>query len=443
MLSADAVMTEQSRRPMPSFEGAGRVVRWREIMLHTEARRSRRGVWGRLALAASVSVAAVSLGLLPAHAATTTKPKVPKVQPPELPAETLTTGAMPATATERVYVADVAISHIADGRIRVFDARNGSLLGMFGSGYAANFGMSPKADELYIATTYMARLSRGERSDVLEVHDTATLAFKYEVLLPPKRAQTLNYRGMVRASSNGRWVMVQNATPATSITVVDLQQRKVANEIATPGCWGIQASGSNGNRFSTLCGDGKMATITLDDAGQVADRQLSEKFFDADADAWFHSAETVGDRNWYLSFKGVLNELDLSGPVAKLVKSTPLVTGEAAKQGWRPGGYQAFAVDPSARWAVVAMHPKGGEGSHKVPAKELWTVDLASGKRVAKSPGLGSASLAFSRNGERLHALDGLTGGMNIWRWSSTGRLSKPLNIKRAGEAALHLEPHD
>jgi methylamine dehydrogenase heavy chain len=73
---------------------------------------------------------------------------------------------------------------------------------------------------------------------VLEVWDTQTLGFKYEVVLPPKRAQTLNYRGMVSVTGNGRFVLVQNATPATSITVVDLAEKKVATEVQTPVCWG-------------------------------------------------------------------------------------------------------------------------------------------------------------------------------------------------------------
>jgi hypothetical protein len=147
---------------------------------------------------------------------------------------------------------------------------------------------------------------------VLEVWDAQTLAFKYEVLLPPKRAQTLNYRGLVSVTGNGRFVLVQNATPATSITVVDLAERKVAGEVQTPGCWGTLPAAGHAARFSMLCGDGKVATVTLDDQGQVADRQLSDKLFDADQDAWFHTAERVGDRFFFISFKGQLTELDLS-----------------------------------------------------------------------------------------------------------------------------------
>ena len=380
------------------------------------------------------------------HAAWAAEPKTqraPKPTPPELPAETLGTATLADKTSERVYVGDVAIAHIADGRLRVFDARAGKLLGMLATGYAGNFAFNAKAGEIYNATTYLSRGGRGERTDILEVWDAQTLDFKYEVLLPPKRAQTLNYRGMVQTTANGRFVLVQNATPATSVTVVDLVERKVASEIGTPGCWGTLPAASHPARFAMLCGDGKIATVTLDDKGQSADRQLSDKVFDADNDAWFHSAEQIGDRYYFISFKGVLHEVDVAGASAALKSSRDLVSAQQKKLGWRPGGYQAFAVHPSGRWAVVAMHDKGREGSHKSPAKQLWTFDLLSGKRIATAPGQGSASLTFSRSGKRLQALDGLTGALRVWDWQDGAKLKLVSTVKPAGEAALQLESHD
>ena len=362
---------------------------------------------------------------------------------PELPAETLSVAVLAPAQTERVYVADIAINHIQDGRIRVWDPRSGKLLGMISAGYVGNFTLSAKGDELYLATTYLSRGSRGERTDVLEVHDTSTLGFKYEIILPPKRAQALSYRGLVRATANGRFVLVQNATPATSISVVDLVQRKVVNEVQTPGCWGLLPAASHASRFAMLCGDGKVATVTLDESGQVSDRQATEKLFDADADAWFHHAEQVGDRYWFVSFKGMLTELDLGGPVAVVKSTRSLVNAQQQREGWRPGGYQLFSVDPAARYLVVGMHDKGTEGSHKRPAKQLWTFDLNAGQRVGTAPGHQTASLTLSRNGQRLQALDGETGAMRAWQWSGAGKLKPLATVKQAGETSLLLESYD
>ena len=266
-------------------------------------------------------------------------------------------------------------------------------------------------DALYVATTHLSRSTRGERTDVLEVHGTESLDFKYEVILPPKRAQALNYRGLVRTNSNGQWVLVQNATPATSITVVDLSQRKVLAEVSTPGCWGVLPAATHPMRFSMLCGDGKVATVTLNEQGQVTERQVSEKLFDPDEDAWFHHAEQLQDRYWFLSFKGVMTELDLGGPVAVKRQAWRLVDPAAQAKGWRPGGYQNFAVHPDGKRAVLAMHSQGGEGSHKRPAQALWTVDLTNGQRLSSVPGRSVIALTFSRSGERLHAIDGEKGG--------------------------------
>ncbi len=368
----------------------------------------------------------------------------PQPPPPELPAETLKDGATLAGAsTERVYVADVVISNIVDGRLRVFDARAGKLLGMINTGYAGNFALSAKADEVYVATTYLSRGGRGERTDILEVWDAQSLAFRHEVVLPPRRAQTLNYRGMVSVTANGRFVLVQNATPATSITVVDLAERKVAGEIATPGCWGTLPAAGHPARFAMLCGDGKLATVTLDDKGQVAERQLSDKLFDADQDAWFATAERVGDRFFFLSFKGTLTEVDLSGPVARPGTARLVVNAADQKRGWRPGGYQAFAVHPSGRWAVLAMHDQGREGTHKMPAKQLWVLDLESGRRLARVPGQGVASLTFSKSGLRLQALDAVSSALRVWDWQDGGKLKVASVIKPSGHSALHLESHD
>lgn len=386
--------------------------------------------------AAAAAVLAIAVGQ--AAAAGSAKPV-----PPELPAETLVGSTLAGATSERVYVADVAIATIVDGRLRVFDARAGKLLGMINTGFAGNFALGARADEIYIATTYLSRGGRGERSDVLEVWDAQTLGFKYEVLLPPKRAQSLNYRGLVSVTANGRYVLVQNATPSTSVTVVDLAERKVAAEVPTPGCWVTMPAAAHPARFSMLCGDGKLATITLDEHGQVADRQLSDKLFDADHDPWFQTADHLGDRWFFISFHGTLTEVDLSGPVARRAAARDIVGTAERKQGWRPGGYQLLAVHPGGRWAVVAMHDRGREGSHKSPAKQLWTIDLASGKRVAVAPGVDTASLTFSKSGRRLQALDGVSGALRVWDWGDAGRLRPVSLVKHAGQSALHLESHD
>ena len=138
--------------------------------------------------------------------------------------------------------------------------------------------MTVSADgrDIYVMTTYYERLNRGKRTDVIEAWDAETLTPKYEVPIPQKRAQALNYRNYLRQSTDGELLFVQNATPATSVTVVDLKTRQFADEVtAAAGCWSIIPLPSRPRSFATICGDGGLLTIDLDTAGTVSYTHLT------------------------------------------------------------------------------------------------------------------------------------------------------------------------
>ncbi|HEX7811418.1 MAG TPA: amine dehydrogenase large subunit [Burkholderiales bacterium] len=324
----------------------------------------------------------------------------------ELPVEELTV--VPAvTARNRAYISDVAINHIADGKLHVVDTDTGNYLGVIGSGFIGQVTYSPDRSEILLATGYLSRGQRGERTDILEVWDADTLSFKYEIEISSNRAMALNYRNLIRTSADGRWVFVQNATPATSVTVVDLQEKKMVSEIPTPGCWGIFPPAGSSDRFSTLCGDGTVATVLLDGSGNAASRTISPKIFDADKDAWFIQGEQDGDLYRFATFLGNVGVINVGGDTASLVETWGLVkTAADRKAGWRPGGYQPLAVHPGSNRLYVAMHPGGAEGSHKTPAKEIWAFDLKTKKRVARLPGHAAVALTASSSGKRVLAID-------------------------------------
>ena len=301
----------------------------------------------------------------------------------------------------------MAINYIADGKLHVVDTDTGKYLGVVGSGFAGQYVVNPDAHELIIATGYNSRGQRGERTDVVEVWDADSLAFKHEIVIPPKRAMALNYEGLLRLSADKRWLYVQNATPATSVTVVDMQSKKVASEIAMPGCWGIYPPASRSDRFSALCGDGTIATITLDANGQQASRAASGKVFDPDKDAWFVQGEQDGDTYRFVTFHGNIAEVKVGGDTASLETTWPLVTAPAdVKKKWRPGGYQPLAVHAQTGRLYVTMHSNGAEGSHKNPAEKIWVFDLKTRKRVLSLPGHSSIALEPSTDGKRLYAID-------------------------------------
>lgn len=346
----------------------------------------------------------------------------------DLPTETV--GIEPAiSAKNRAYIGDVAINYIADGKLHVVDTDTGTYLGVVGSGFAGQYVLNSDTRELIIATGYLSRGQRGERTDIVEFWDADTLSFKHEIVIPPKRAMALNYEGLLRLSADKRWLYVQNATPATSVTIIDLQAKAVVSEIPMPGCWGIYVPASRSDRFSSLCGDGTLATITLNN-GQQASRASSAKLFDPDKDAWFVQGELDGDSAYFVSFLGNINKVAIGGDTASIEDTWSLVTAPAEKKKhWRPGGYQPLAVHAGTGRLYVTMHPNGAEGSHKNPSEQIWGFDIKTKKRVARLPGHSSIAVQASSDGKRLYAIDIMKAELVVFDLGAKPKVHKTTQI--------------
>lgn len=315
----------------------------------------------------------------------------------EVPVDKITTLILPPATPYRLYLSDIAISHFVDSKLMIIDGESLKVLGHVATGMAGHSTMTPDRSEILVSTAYFTKLNRGERIGELDVYDATTLKLKAEISVPPKHSQSFPYRGKIRSSADGRFVFMQNSTPASSVTVVDRAAGKFVAEAMTPGCWMIYVPQSVSDRFSTLCGDGTMLTVRLDADGKPVERKKSAKFFDPDGDALFTSGAQLDDSYTFVSFKGNLQTVNVGGDVALADTPWSLVTAAQARAGWRPGGYQPVALHDKSGRIYVAMHAKGKEGSHKNPAEEIWAFDPVSKKRVARVAGHHSTLVAVSR----------------------------------------------
>lgn len=326
----------------------------------------------------------------------------------ELPVEQLTMARLPAIDGYRIYLGDPAMGHLVDGRTHVIDGSSLRYLGMLGTGFAGLTALSRDARTIFVATTYHSRLQRGTRTDVVEVYGAEDLSLQHEIEIAPKHVQGLPMRALMTTSADDRWLLVQNATPATSVSVVDLAARRAVAEIATPGCYGVIAWPSRPRRFSSVCGDGTFATFDLDEKGALASSSVTAPFFDPDEDPVFMHYELQGDRLTFVSYHGRIHQIDLVEPAARALEPWSILDAAARKQGWRPGGYQLFAIEPRRGRLFVGMHDKGAEGTHKNPAKEIWVVDLKQRARIARLPGQMAVSMNIARTeAPRLYVLSG------------------------------------
>ena len=359
----------------------------------------------------------------------------------DLPIEELKGGArLPPATPHRLYVMDAAFNHLVDSRVNLYDGDSGKFLGMVPTSFNGHMTVSADGRDIYVMTTYYERLNRGKRTDVIEAWDAETLTPKFEVPIPQKRAQALNYRNYLRQSSDGTLLFVQNATPATSVTVVDLKTRQFADEItAAAGCWSVIPLPSRPRSFATICGDGALLTVDLDEAGKLAGQQRSKPMFELEKDPIFTHTENLGDTFYFVSYNGNVYSADFSGKEVTFGTPWSLLDASGKDRGWRPGGYNLLAINQATKRLYVGMHPNGKEGSHKTPAAEIWVYDLATHKRIARVPGKDTLSMSVSQDDKpRLFTIDG--GNVSIFDATPVAPVFQR-TIQAAGETALQVEP--
>ena len=323
-------------------------------------------------------------------------------RPPPLPIEpTGIIETLPAAYPPSWFlVQDAGFFHMSDGKVYVIDTAADTLAsqvkGTFNVSMIGNITQSPERGEIYAAETFHTRGSRGDRIDVLTVFDQTTLAPKGEVILPKgKRFMGMPERYALLIMDNGRWLGVANFSPATSVTLIDLDTRKIVGEIPTPGCVLVYPTGTRG--FSSLCADGRFLSTELAADGSVAKQTRTDVFFNSDTTPIFEHPAVIGSTAFFPSIAGLVYPVDIGGPVAKVGEPWNLVPEAERAQKWAPAGIGLIDKDDQGRFYII-MHPDAKDGSYQGGGPEVWVFDAAAKKRVQRiklqSWGL---SLAVSR----------------------------------------------
>jgi methylamine dehydrogenase heavy chain len=248
---------------------------------------------------------------------------------------------------------------------------------------------APDFSAIYVPEEYYSRGSHGERTDIVAIYDTTELKPIGEVIIPAKRATGLPHRAYQGISDDGRFVYVANMTPATSVSVVDVNARRFVTEIEIAGCNLVYPTGNRS--FVSLCGDGTVQSVQLDEQGNLKSKTHSEKFFDPDKDPLTEKASRYGDTWLFFSFNGNVHPVNFGGGKVQVEKAWPLFDDKERAKGWKVGGGQFNAVQQSLGRLYVIVH-QGGPFSHKDPGKDVWVYDLATKKGIAQYPLVNPAS---------------------------------------------------
>lgn len=281
-------------------------------------------------------------------------------------------------------------------KIHVYGQADMAYKGLMSLGLTSQFIISKDGSKAYALSDYMKRYTYGPIESVLQVFDIKTLSPIQEIIVPNKIAKAIGMTGLIEASADEKYLYLQNATPATSVTVVDLSAGKVLTEVPTPGCYGIYPSLS-GYAFSTLCGTGQARTYTL--TGDQYSTATSNKFFDVDGDAlYIHAQRTSAGKLVFTSFNGNLYLVDDSSGTFKLTEKIEVSKG--VEGNWAPGGYAISAYNSANDMLFMIMHPDAYEGSHKDGSKEIWAYSLKEHKLISRSAAEHLVAIAVTQDKE-------------------------------------------
>lgn len=285
--------------------------------------------------------------------------------------------------------------------IVLIDGDTLQVIGNITGGLAAMFAASPDHKYFYTADTFYSRAVRGDRTDVVTIYDAHKLEPIGEIPVPTKRQLAIPDPTSMQPTEDGRFLLMLNLTPATSVTAVDLQQRKLAGEIQIPGCSEVLML--EAREFASVCADGSMLTTQFDDSAKTTDQKRTAKpFFDVEKDPVFQLPAMIGKQAYFVSYHGVVYPMDLSSSPAQPGATWSLLSDQEKKDGWRPGGWQPVAGYAPGHLIFVLMH-QGGEWTHQVAGPEVWMYDLNEHKRVAKiSLPIKSNAIRVSQDGNPL-----------------------------------------
>lgn len=302
---------------------------------------------------------------------------------PTLPNEPISTETLPSPPGRHwVWVNDIAFSNMPDGRATLVDGDRGAMLGMLSTGYGFNGVVVPRnGGIIYSPEAYYSRGTRGVRTDVVTLYDARHLAPIGEIAIPPKRAAIVPQRSAAALTDDERFLVIYNYTPAQSVTVVDTRTRRLIGEIDIPGCALVYPTGPR--TFFSICADGALLQVKLDDAGHAAGLTRTAELFDPEKDPLAEAGMRSGNTWWFTSFNGWVYPLEHTARGTRLGDRWSLFTPAERASRWRTGGLQYLALYRRTGRLYVIVH-QGDLASHKEPGKEVWVYDLATRRRVQR-----------------------------------------------------------
>lgn len=315
--------------------------------------------------------------------------------------------------------------------VYLINARTGKVGGSLAvSNFTPALAPHMDAGRIYTYGSYYSRGLYGDRTDLFMVYDAQTAVPIAELELPQMPAG-IGHPGMMGLINN-KFVGMWNISPATSVSVVNIEDLSFVGEVSMPSCSGINPQGQG---WISICGDGTALYVELNDSGQVARRVQSRAFFDVFDDAVYDYSVPAADGWMFMSLEGLLRKVTLNGDTLEVSEPfdiNPDTNGDVDINGvavpnddhWRVAGSQVFAYHDSEALLATVMHDGGGQEYFDKYGTEIWVFNMKTGNRgirVKLESGVEARGVLFTPGPDPLMVI-GTNQGMQV-REPRTGKL--------------------
>ncbi len=281
----------------------------------------------------------------------------------------------------RYWAYGIGSAGFVDGRAYLYDI-NAKRLGQLSTGFwFTNLLTADRHGEILTVETYLSRGTRGERTDIIAAYDDITLRPKYEIVIPSKRMHATQPTQMMRMTPDQRFVAVVNYTPAQSLTIVDLEERRFVEEVETPGCMGAHEAGERS--FYLICSNGSFMRLRLDADGRVIERDRTEPLFDAIKDPLTASPAKSGNTWYFISRHANLHAIRMTDTDIDHLDAWSLLSDAERADQWTIAGLGHLAVHRASGQLFVLVR-QGKPEKFEDPGEEVWVYDIATKARLQR-----------------------------------------------------------
>lgn len=278
--------------------------------------------------------------------------------------DTIGVATAPAPDVRRVYIYDPAAFDVVT-KVYSIDGTTGTVLGELDTGLLTDTEVNDAGD-IFLAETWYSRFATGTRDDFVRCFDPRTLSATCDIDIPEGRWLTMVTANLADLTTDGRYLLYDQFSPAPGVGVVDLKAKKFLTTIDIPDCVLVFPSGPRS--FVMECRDATLLNVKFDESGK-ATMSNTKRFREEGEHIYDQSAfSRKAGKIFFLAYDGTVYPVDISSGEAVIGTPWETFTDAERKEGWGPGG-----------WNPVVYHRESGRLFVLADVRPEWTHVYASG----------------------------------------------------------------